>query len=184
MQANTNTLLNAMLQGIATMGIGRKGKFIQVSIRPPTTVTLPPGMKNWRNKKITALIDRHCICRACEGDFKRRDRFRWMTGVKTGPGSRRFIVASCTENDCIIHTGFATKDKIADFFHNQVRSDLLTPLCVSHYGHIYYMIICTQTKDVMHSFLVEHNTAQAPLLLTLWGRIYARYVIDVINLWT
>ena len=85
------------------------------------------------------------VCRACEGDFKcsvGRDgpKFRWMSAVRKGSGSSRCIVASCTKNECIIHTGIATKDRIADLLHEHVLSGpihLPTPLCVNHYRHVH-----------------------------------------------
>ena len=53
-------------------------------------------------KAIATVNDTQCICRACEGDFKRnadRDgyRFWWMVNLDRGPGSSRCIIASCTE---------------------------------------------------------------------------------------
>ena len=160
MQANVETLLNAMLQGIATMGRGRKKR--EVHPGQPCgpchlcqhSSTHYCHIATWDEelkaeiRQITAVSDRHCICRACEGDFKcnaGRDghRFRWMVGVKTGPGSSRCIIASCTENDTIIHTGIATKDRIADLLGDQVLSEpkhLLTPLCVRHYRHVHRLL--------------------------------------------
>ena len=106
--------------------------------------------------KIKAVNDTQCVCRACEGDFKRnadRDgyRFRWMVNLDRGPGSSRCIIASCTERDCIVHTRIATKDRIAELLHKQVLFEpkhLLTPMCVSHYRYLHRLL---RAEDHMYT---------------------------------
>ena len=96
-------------------------------------------------RELVVVSDTHCICRACEGDFKRNagkdgHRYRWMTGRTNGPGSNRCIVASCKESRCIIHTGVATRERIAQILGEEVNSEprhLLTPLCDSHYRYLH-----------------------------------------------
>ena len=38
------------------------------------------------------------------------------------PVQNRYIVASCTETSCVIHTGIEKEEKIADLLHKQVLS--------------------------------------------------------------
>ena len=123
-------------------------------------------------KAIATVNNMQCICRACEGYFKRnadRDgyRFRWMVNLDRGPGSSRCIIASCTERDCIVHTGIATKDRIADLLHEQVLSEpkhLLTPMCVRHYRHLHQLLhaedhMYTEKRCVTCHALI-HSTAR------------------------
>ena len=99
-------------------------------------------------KENTTVSEINCICRACERDFKsnfRKDghKFRWMQAQSDRPGLSRCIVESCTSTNTIIHTGIATKDKVAELLHEQVVTEhrhLLTPLCSMHYRQVHRAI--------------------------------------------
>ena len=111
---------------------------------------------------ITMVSDSQCICRACEGDFKRNAdkdgyQFRWMA---KGPDPTRCIITSCTTSDCIVHTGIA---RISDLLHEEVLSEshhLLIPICINHYRHLYRLLhesdhmyaakVCFTCHSVIH----------------------------------
>ena len=101
------------------------------------------------------VSDTQCICRACEGDFKHGYRkhgyrYRWMRDPGNSSGSKRCIVASCTETSSIIHTGIVTKEKIAEILQEEVLIDrhLKTPLCESHYKQLHRLL---HRDDSMYS---------------------------------
>ena len=48
-------------------------------------------------------------------------RYRWMRDPGNSSGSKRCIVASCTETSSIIHTGIVTKEKIRNFTRGDAR---------------------------------------------------------------
>ena len=58
---------------------------------------------------------------------------------------------SCNETDRIIHTGIASKSKVAELLHEEVLSEprhLLTPMCESHYRQVHRLL---HSDDHMYS---------------------------------
>ena len=143
------------------MGRGRKKKSVHPgqlchssAMRYSHTATWDEDLRD-KMREITGVSGIECICRACEGDFKLNNgidghRFRWVQDPGNFPGSKRCIVASCTETGTIVNTGIATKEKIAEILHEEVREGrhLLTPLCMTHYKQLHRLL---HTDDHMYT---------------------------------
>ena len=154
-----------MLQGIATMGRGRKKREVHPG-QPCGPYHLCQHLSThychiatWDEeeiREITAVSDRQCICRACEEDFKRnasRDghRFGWMTA------RARLKQVHCS----IMHREWPYRN--SDERQNSWSFTRTSALCAQTPAHTimceplqagspsYYMIICTQTKGVVYT---------------------------------
>ena len=146
--------------GLGIMGRGRKKGSVhlghlcgpchlcqQSSTRYSHIITWDEEVK-MQMKQLTGVSENDCICRACEGDFKSNRTaegyaYRWMHDKGKGSGLSRCIVVSCNERDRIIHTGIASKSKVAELLHEEVLSEprhLLTPMCESHYRQVHRLL--------------------------------------------
>ena len=86
----------------------------------------------------------HCICPACEKDFKcnvgsEGYKPRWRSENKENNGFSRCSVKSCTQLSRIIHTNILTRDEIVELLQVELLNEprhIITTLCTRHYKEV------------------------------------------------
>ena len=79
-------------------------------------------------EEISAISFNHCICLACEKDFKcnvgsEGYKPRWRSENKENNGFSRCNFKSCTQLSRIIHTNILTRDKIVELLQVELLNE-------------------------------------------------------------
>ena len=107
--------------------------------------------KIWSIKKIEEISEvsfNHCICLACEKDFKHNVgsegyKPRWRSENKENNGFSRCNFKSCTQLSRIIHTNILTRDKIVELLQVELLNEpqhITTTLCTRHYKEVHHLL--------------------------------------------
>ena len=125
------------------------------------TATWDNEMKG-KLEEISEVSFNHCICRACEKDFKRNVgsedcKPRWRSENMENNGFSRCSVKSCTQLSRIIHINILTRDKIVELLQVELLNEpqyITTTLCTRHYKEVHRLL---HSNDYQYSDIKCHT---------------------------